>query len=145
MDRIAKAKTSIYVTLTIAALVGILSYVFVSVFSFLGLGVILYVYIIILSGAILIYWLTSILNIGWTILAFIINSVIWFGEMVLSELLFHDTLVNGDNLVSVVLALTFGALFFVLNKLLLEELFVAFGATTRQQPRIQKLIERWRH
>jgi hypothetical protein len=142
MDRITRIRTSIYVALIISVFVALLTFLSVWAFSFLGYGVLLFVYGFILTGLILFYWWTSILTAGWTILAFFINFIAWSAEQILFEKQFHNTILYQKDGITQIFVLTFGAILFALNKVLIDEILIAAGVTTKEKMRIHVMMER---
>ncbi|MGC1240900.1 MAG: hypothetical protein WA874_04890 [Chryseosolibacter sp.] len=140
MTLLRRLITNIWVALAIGAIVGLLTFLFVWSFSFLGYGALLFAYIFILLGLILFYKLTSVLSIGWTVLSFFMNFILWTFEQVVFEKRFHDTVLYQEEWVTQSFVLTFGSLLFAFNKVLLDEVFRLVGVKVKDEMRIEAII-----
>ena len=84
------------------------------------------------------------MTLGWTVLSFFLNFILWTGEQVLFEKKFHDTVLYQEEGITQIFVLTFGSLLFAINKGLLDELFRLLGIETKDEMKITKIINRKR-
>lgn len=80
------------------------------------------IYITILFLQIIFYYLATNFNIGWTVLSFILNFILWTFEQVIIEKSFHDSFIYQSENWKIG-AYILGALLWVINKILIDELF----------------------
>ena len=144
MSAIKRITKNFWVAMAIGSIVGLLTFSFIYIFSFLGYGVLLFAYIFSLVGLILFYKLTSVLNLGWTVLSFFLNLVIWKGEQILLAEKFQDTVLYQVEGITLIFVLAFGSLLFAINKGLLDELFRLSGIEIRDEMIITKIINKKR-
>ncbi len=142
MKSIKHLNNNLIGALSIAICVGLLITIFILIFSFLGYGVLLFAYIFILTGLIVFYRLTSILTIGWTVLSFIINFILWTAEQVLIEKKLHDTILYQEDGIAQVFVLTLGALLFAFNKILIDLILISVGVNCKKEMRIERIIKK---
>ena len=128
-------------SLFLTLFVGLFSYFLTTVFSFMGYGVFLFVYILIGVGLFYFYCLTTIFYRGLTILNFFLNFVLWTIEQVITEDKFHNSIIYQDEEIGRVFVLVYGALLLSVNKLILDEIFILFKAKTKDEMRLIKLLE----
>lgn len=141
MKPVNRILINILTALSIAIIVGVLSFLFVWCFSFLGYGALFFVYIFILTGLISFYKLTSILPVRWSIFSFVLNFIFWTAEQVVFEKIFHNTVLYQEDGIAQVFILTFGAILFATNKGIIDEVIQLFGVKAREEMRIEKIIK----
>ncbi len=98
-------------------------------------------YILIVLGQIIFYFLTTYTNNWLTILSFILNFVLWVAEQVNLESFFQDTFFYQDkNMRYAVIIL--GGLLWAINKLFIDRLFIVFKANLSLTNRVDKILKR---
>ena len=143
MKIVKRILNNILVALAIVIAVGLLNYILLSIFSFLGYGAFIFSYILIIGGLIIFYKLTSILKEkGWTFLSFGLNFIFWITEQILIELEFGKTIFYQDEKISAIFVLVLGAFLFAFNKSILDEIMILFGAKTKEEILIVKILKR---
>ena len=128
-------------SLFLTLFVGLFSYFLTTVFSFMGYGVFLFVYILIGVGLFYFYRLTTIFYRGLTILSFFLNFVLWTIEQVITEDKFHNSVIYQDEEIGRIFILAYGALLLSVNKLILDEIFILFKAKIKDKMRLVTLLE----
>ncbi|WP_075344709.1 hypothetical protein [Tenacibaculum agarivorans] len=143
MKIIKRIFSNILVALTIVIAVGLLNYALLWIFAFLGYAAFIFSYLLIIGGLILFYKLTSILKEkGWIFLSFGLNFIFWVTEQALIESEFSKTIFYQDEKVSMIFVLILGALLFALNKSILDEIMIFFGAKTKEEMMLLKILKR---
>jgi hypothetical protein len=98
-------------------------------------------YILIVLGQIIFYFLTTYTNNWLTILSFILNFVLWVAEQVNLESFFQDTFFYQDkNMRYAVIIL--GGLLWAINKLFIDRLFIVFKVNLSLTNRVDKILKR---
>ena len=93
-----------------------------SVLPDIGWGFLTVIYITIFLIQITFYYLTTNFKLGWTVLSFILNFVLWTFEQVIIEKTFHDSFIySGENWKIGTYIL--GGLLWVTNKIVIDQLF----------------------
>lgn len=96
-------------------------------------------YILIVLGQILFYFLTTYTNIWLTILSFILNFVLWVAEQVNLESFFQDTFFYQEkNMRYAVIIL--GGFLWAINKQFIDRLFLVFKVNLSLTNRVDKIL-----
>lgn len=98
-------------------------------------------YVLIVIGLIVFYFLTTYTNIWLTILSFILNFILWVAEQVNLESLFHDIFFYQDNNFRYGV-IVLGGLLWAINKLIIDRLFIVFKVKLSLTNRAYKLWTR---
>jgi hypothetical protein len=127
-------------SLVLAALVFI-SFFLIEMIPSPGYQFLTYMYISILLGLVLYYFLMTYFKIRLTILSFILNFVLWVAEQVNISSEFQDTfLYHNDNFRIAIVIL--GGFLWTTNKILLDWLFIKMKANANSSNHLDKLLEK---
>lgn len=141
MNTIKRICNNILVAFVIVIAVGLLNYILLSLFSFLGYGAFAFSYLLIIGGLVLFYKLTSsFIDKKWVFISFGINFIFWVIEQILIEKEFSKTIVYQDEKISIIFVLTLGAFLFAINKSILDEILILFGAKIKEGVSIVKML-----
>lgn len=143
MKAIQRICNNILVAFALVIAVGLLNYILLSLFSFLGYGAFIFSYLLIGGGLILFYKLTSVfIEKKWIFISFGINFIFWITEQILIEKEFSKTIFYQDEKISAMFVLSLGALLFAINKSILDEILIVFGAKTKDDIPIVQMLNK---
>ena len=106
-----------------------------AVLSDIGWHFLTVIYVTIFILQITFYYLTTNFKLGWTVLSFITNFILWTFEQVIIEKNFHDTFIyKSDNFK--IGALILGGFLWVTNKILIDKFFYLNKSIHKQTSKI---------
>lgn len=94
------------------------------------------IYVTILLSQITFYYLTTNFKLGWTVLSFVLNFILWTFEQVIIEKIFHDSFIYQRENWKIG-AYILGGLLWVTNKILIDHLFNFNKSIHRQTSKIK--------